>query len=578
MDFAVTEANAPVIAEICRRLDGLPLAIELAAARLSHVSPEAMLVRLERRLPMLRGGPRDQPTRLQSMRDAIAWSYDLLSQREQALFRRLAVFIGRFSLEAAEAVALAPEEECADILEDIASLVNKSLILRSDGAGSTAGFSMLETLREFGLERLAATGELDVMQRRQATYFHRMIEEAAPHLTGRGADVWLDRLTAELPNVRASLAWALKHDAAETALRLVRDLGRYWYSRGYPGEGERWLHAALAREGGGTERADALFHAATHAALRESTTAAALARESLAVARAHDYPFGCARALLALGVAAEWDGEFDRAIAFEEEALALLRTLDEPYWTGLILTNLADANLWRENLDEADTLAEEGLALARAAGDEFGIALALGPAAVLARTRGNFRLAARLYEERLSRWIALGDRPGIGGTLAGLAGVALATRQPARAARLLGAAHALRDWVGVARLHHHVDGERVLGDTRRAMDGTAFETAWAAGQGLTLDASIADAFALATYVQAQSAEDVSALDRRTANLSPRQLDVLRLIVEGQSDRAIAEALFIGTRTVETHVTHIFTKLGVNTRAEAAALAVRQDLL
>jgi len=242
-----------------------------------------------------------------------------------------------------------------------------------------------------------------------------------------------------------------------------------------------------------------------------------------------------------------------------------------------VLTNLADASLWRGELAQAHAFAEEGLALSRVAGNEFGIALALGPVAVLASARGDQALAARLYEERLSHWITLGDRPGIGGTLAGLAGVAMASGQPGRAARLLGATYALRDALGITHLHHHVHGERVLAAVRECLAEGTFVAAWAAGRAMPIEAAIADAVALAAEAQLSPPPGATPPVGHPFGLTPRERDVLRLLVEGRSDREIAAALFIGPRTVQTHVAHLFAKLGAKNRAEAAALAVRRGL-
>jgi len=264
-NFVLTETNAPAVAEICRRLDGLPLAIELAAARIRVLPPRALLSRLERRLPLLTGGGNDAPARLRTMRDAIAWSHDLLGEDEQKLFRRLSVFAGGFTLEAATAVVSAAGEAGIDVLEGVSSLVDSSLLQlagESDDDGGEPRYLLLETVREFGQEQLDASDEAEAVRRRHAAFVFGLVEELAPRLTGADEAVWLDRLAAELANVRAGLAWTLEHEAAETALRLTTDLGRFWYARGDPSEGERWLGAALARGGGGVARADALFHAA----------------------------------------------------------------------------------------------------------------------------------------------------------------------------------------------------------------------------------------------------------------------------------------------------------------------------
>ena len=576
-DFALTPDNAAAVAAICRRLDGLPLAIELAAAWVKVLPPAALLARLDRRLPLLTGGPREAPERLRTMRAAIAWSHDLLTPEDRALFRRLAVFVGGFTLEAAAAVAPARAEPGIDVLRGVATLVDQSLLTRGDDSDGEPRYFMLETVREFALEQLEASGEAEATRRRHAAFALRLVEDIAPRREGPDEAIRLDRLAAELPNARTALDWALAHEPPEVALRLAADLGWFWYSRGDPREGERWLAAALARGGGGAPRADALYAAAMLASFRDLAATAALAEESLALARASGYAYGSARALLALAVAAEWAGDFDRAAARYEESLALWRDVDRPFWAAVTLANAAGPHLWRGEPARARPLAEEGLALARAVANEFGLAVALGPVAVLAWDRGDLALAARLYAERLSLWMALGDRPGIGGTLAGLAGVALAHGQPERAARLLGAAYALRDAAGAAHLHHHVHGERVLAATRASLDEGAFAEAWAAGRALPVEAAIADAVALVAEVQPLPLSATAAAGQ-PPRLTPRERDVIRLLAEGRSDREIAAALFIGPRTVQTHVANLFAKLGAKNRAEAAVLAVRHGLV
>jgi predicted ATPase/DNA-binding CsgD family transcriptional regulator len=576
-NFELTGENGSAVAAICRCLDGLPLAIELAAACISVLTPEALLTRLECGLSLLTDGGRDQPARQQTMRNAIGWSYGLLDEQEQLLFRRLSVFVDGFTLEAASAVVPAPAEDGYDVLAGVASLVEKSLLIRDERFKNEPRFAMLETVREYGLEQLAAAGDANATRRRHATYLLELVKELGPRLTGANEAEWFSRLVTELGNIRAALAWTLEHDTAETSLQVATDLGRFWYSRGNPIEGERWLSAALARGSGGAARADALFHAATHAALRDSAEATALAEEGLAIARANGYVFGCARALLALGIAAEWEESFDQAVRLEAEALALLRDLGDTYWTALVLTNLADANLWRGDITQARACSEEALSLARTAGNEFGIALALGPAAVLASARGDWRLAARLYDERVTRWIGLGNRSGIGGTLAGLADVARASKQPERAARLLGSAYALRDALNVVRLHHHVHCERVLAAIRACLSEESFAAAWTEGREMPLEAAIADAVALAAEIQVQADPRTAAPGGHCDVLTRREAEVFCLLGERLSDREIADRLFISPRTASKHVQAILAKLDAPSRRHAAVLAKRQRL-
>ncbi|MGH2604646.1 MAG: ATP-binding protein, partial [Dehalococcoidia bacterium] len=246
-NFALTEANAVAVTSICHRLDGLPLGIELAAARVGHLPPPALLAQLEWRLPLLTGGPRDQPVRLQTMRNAIAWSYDLLDANEQQLFRRLSLFSGSFTLQAAEALGAAEHDLDLDVLEGVASLVKKSLLRPGEPSDGEALFTMLETIREFGLEQLAARGETAEFSRRHAAWYLALAERVEPDLYGgRRQRSGCELLESELDNLRAALSWLIDSGAAEDALRLATALLRFWYTRGYLSEGRDWLERVLA--------------------------------------------------------------------------------------------------------------------------------------------------------------------------------------------------------------------------------------------------------------------------------------------------------------------------------------------
>ena len=515
-DFALASANAAAVAAICHRLDGLPLAIELAAARVGLLSPPMLLPRLEQRLPLLTGGPSDAPARHQTMRDAIAWSYSLLTDQEQILFRRLAVFVGGFTLDAAEAVASRGVElvrrgdesataaplgfpvrahDAATTLNLAGSLVDNSLIEWDEQAADEARFIMLETIREYGLDQLAASGDVETVQRHHANYYQALGDALALELTGAGAVAALDRLEREVDNVRAALAWRFKQGEVESALRLIVATRPLWWVRLNPSEGRRWLEAGLARpEPIAMEvRVDALLLAAALASLQgDRDRATDLAEIGLTLARAHGHRFGIALALLRPGEFAAWRRDFAAATACYEEALPLMRALGERYWAALLLSNLGDVLLWHGDLARAAAFAAEGLAAWRALGNEWGIALGLGTAAAVALAEGDQARATRLYAETLAFWQALGDRRGVAGTLAGLAGVA-GRDDPERAARLLGAARALGDAAGITHLAHHVQYERILTATRERLVPAAFEAAWETGRGLPLAAALAEA-------------------------------------------------------------------------------------
>ena len=612
-DFTLSTANAAAVAAICRRLDGLPLAIELAAARTRHLPAPALLGHLETILPVLTGGPRDQPARLRTMRDAIVWSYDLLDPAEQAFFRRLAVFAGGFNLEAAEAIggrggeggeegrgearaaALAPSSLLSplsevslplspsppSVLDLVASLVEQSLLTQTEQPPGEPRYAMLETIREFGLERLAASGEEPATRAAHAAYFLTLAERAEPHLIVSGSAAWVERLALERANLQTAVAWALGTGDADAVLRLAGTILSFAYARGEPREGQRWLESALAMSERATpeRRVDALFTASALAQVRgDFARSTALSEEGLTIARAHGYAFGQARALLALGITAEWQGDLDLAAARYEESGALMRGLAGqerlPHWTLLPVANLADVALLRGDPALAATLAEEAVSGWREAGYLWGIAQALGTAAAAASALGDQTRAARLYDETLTLWLDSDDGRGIAGTLAGIAGVASSRGQAERAARLLGAAWGVADSLGVRFLAHHVHAERVLAATRAQLDDLSFEVTWQEGQTLSTAQAVSEARRL---LVTPSPPQTRVQGVPSHPLSPRELDVLRLLVAGHPDREIAAALRVSPRTVQTHVASLFAKFGVNSRVEVTAIAVRHGL-
>ncbi len=622
-EFAVTDENAWAVAAICRRLDGLPLAIELAAARSRLFPAAAMLPRLARRLPMLTGGPRDAPDRHRTMRDAIGWSHDLLAPTEQALFRRLSVFAGGFTIEAAEAVAgeegdtaiavsgtaLRAEGEggsegavfpspsppqsdsfvplsaaalSPSFIDSLAVLVDSSLVRRDPVARNEARLEMLETIREFGLERLEASADADAVRARHAAYYLDLAEQAEPRLIVEGSASWVDRLALELPNLRAAVDWALASGRADQVLRLSGTMLSMAYARGDPAEGRRWLDAALAHRGDAPVpvQVDALFTASALAQLQgEFARSIGYSEEGLAISRAAGYGFGEVRALIGLGVTAEWQGDLARAAGHYEAAHDRVQAIDIAelgrmvHWRALPLANLGDLAVLQGNPVQATRMAEEALALWREQGYLWGIAQALGTQAAAASIRGEQARAAGLFGDALAQWMACSDLRGIAGTLAGIAGVSAERGDLAGAARMLGAAWGLADAVGVQFLAHHLYAERVLTSVRTKLGEAAFLPQWEAGRKWSMDEAIAAARAIVA-AQEHGAVDVKA----EYGLTARELETLRLLAAGRTDREIAATLYVSPRTVQSHVASVFGKLGVGSRAEAAVIAVRLGLV
>ena len=585
-DFTLTVMNGQAVAAVCARLDGLPWRSSSPRREDPAAAPSALLGRLDRRLPVLTGGARDQPARLRTMRDAIGWSYDLLSEEEQSLFRRLAVFVGGFTLEAAQGVA---GDLRLEVFSGVESLAEQSLIRRFDTATEELRFGMLETVREYALEGLAASGEEDQVRSRHATWYLALAETAEPHLEGFGRDqaAWLSRLDADLGNLRAALGWFQQTGDARAVLRLTAVLDVFWFSRSYLSEARRWLETGLDLEADvpADVRGMALHVLANVACfLGDHETALARAEEELALARQLGESFPLGRAHYGLGIVWEHTGDAERAGAYYAEAVSLFREAEATSWVFMALAGFGSMRLACGDVVSALPLLDEAVVLVRktddsdpdALQDTLGLALVLGQRAHAARIQGNQVLAGRLFAESIAAAQELGAERILLGQVAGLAGVALAKEQPERAARLLGAVEAARETSGVARIAHALHADRIATAVRARLGETAFATAFAAGRVLPLAEAVADGLVLAASLQSKAATTPSPRD--AFSLTPRQRDVLRLLVAGKTDREIADALFIGRRTVTTHTSGLYAKLRVASRTEAAALAVREGLI
>jgi non-specific serine/threonine protein kinase len=645
--FAVTPETLRGIAELCARLDGLPLAIELAAARSRVLSPRALLARLDRRLYLLTGGPRDGPQRQQTMRDAIAWSYGLLTPDEQALFRRLSIFTGGFTLEAAEAVSrdvevvgsqkadkqnLSSPDTCHpspyastprlpdSVLPAVEALLDHSLLRVVDSADGEPRFAFLETIREFGAERLAECGEAAGARRRHAMCFQALAEHADARLAGPERERWLMRLDAEHPNLRAALNWAIEHGEVETAQHFVGTLDRFWEAQGYLHEGRAWIDLALAMGNPNPTgaRARALL-AGTALAYRQGDydAATAHAEEALPICRALDDTVNIALALNLLGGVAYDRGDYERAAALHSESLALRRELGNPGAISTSLNNIGVAARELGDYARAAACYQEALVLARATGDPAAIAFGLNGLGVVAHRQGDFARAIALHEEALElrrhgdarpatasmsnlgavlhdagdvaraaalyqeslalRW-ERGEKFGIAESIAGLMRIAATIGQPERAVRLFGVVEALREVIGASRVSpDHRWCERVVESVRAALDPQVFAGALAHGRQMPLGEAVTEAFAVAASVPRAAATPTADLSP-FARLTGRELDILRLLATGKSDRQIGDDLFISHRTVMRHVSNILAKLGLKSRSAAAAYAVRHRLV
>ena len=529
-EFALTGDNASVVVEICTRLDGLPLAIELAAAWIKLLTPEETLARLEHRLELLTGGGRDRPSRHQTLREAIDWSYELLDPDEQVLLARLAVFAGGCTLAAAEAIA-GDHGDPMQVIEGLSSLVDKSLLRRRDATEGRSRMTMLQTIQEYALYRLIERRELEDLRSRHAEYYLALAEEAEPELVGPDQDAWVRRLDEETANLRSALTWSLESDELELGLRIAGALPRLWSIRGHMTEGRRWLEQALERDGevAPSVRAKALF-AAGYAALGQGdyTSAATRFEESLALYRELGDSRGIAMSLAQLGWLSTTRGQLEPATARSEESLALAREIGDKRTASVALSNLAEAaasrdehglaaelfedalglrrdvgdrrnianallNLGRTELarreyDHATAVLEEGLQLARELEDTWSISVGVRALAQAALHQGDRERAAALLTEGLATARKRGDKRIAAECLHTAGGLAAADADPVRAARLWGAAEALRESTGAAQspAERAVEDEWLV-QVRNGLGDEQYEHERSAGRELDLD-------------------------------------------------------------------------------------------
>lgn len=499
--FALAESNAAAIAEICVRLDGLPLALELAAAQTKLFSPAAMLAQLAKQLDFLRLRARNLPERQQTLRATIDWSYNLLDENEKQLFYSLAVFTGVFTLEAAESV-IAGTNHSMNVLDGLLSLAEKSMIRQqADHEGvDTLRFRMLMTVREYAQERLEESGLAAELRERHARYYLSLAQEARPKLHGQEQLEWLDRLTAEEGNLRAALNWALDEAAPaelhELAALALLDLARFWLLRSHTSEARWWYTRALARAASlQPDTHVKMLNQAGWEAQSQGDYAAADAyhEQALALARQMNDPFSLAHTLHFLGASAGRQSDFERAAALLSESLTLHR--QDPTLTTRIpalLNNLAIVYKRLGDYEQARSLLENGLAEVRQSGDKVSTATALANLGNIYTLQGNLAQAAAVHRESLTLRHTVGDQRGLASSLTSLAELAVATGDYVRAARLHGVAERLRQELDLPLTAvAQEDMERDRAAIQAAIGETATAAAWAEGKAMPLDQAIA---------------------------------------------------------------------------------------
>jgi predicted ATPase/DNA-binding CsgD family transcriptional regulator len=634
--FSLSPQNTLAVAEICRKLGGIPLAIELAAATVGTLSLEHISERLEGSLDLPSGGARTAVSRQRTLRGTLDWSHELLSEPERKVFRRLSVFAGGWTLEASEAVASGEDIEETEVVALHSGLVEKSLVVAEPTERGGVRYRLLEPVRQYALEKLEQSGEAEDIKRSHVEYFLTLAEQAELWLSGpRGAE-WFERLEEELDNIRVALSWARARGEAELSLRLAGALGGFWFWGGHYGEARGWLEQALVQEGrtstlvrakalaaassvawaqsdlgrakgaaeeglrlskeagiegdrttffrGGTCRAVFLnLLAESFAEAGDPERTANLGDESLRLNRQAGDVQGIAWSLNLLAMASDDRGDYEQAEEFYAEGLSLARKSDSAHDRLHLLLSWGWSSLVQGDLQQATRLIEEVVELARERGRGFMGMLpraldTLGWATLLG---GEPQQAKAQFEENLALSKGLDDKATITTSLEGLACVAGANGEALRAARIFGAAEALMEATGFGFLpQENAMVEPYRAHARSRLGEAGWDEAFAEGRTMSMEAAIEYALSeegSSTATPSTTSEQLSSTPDHPVRLTPREIEVLGLVASGMTNARIAKELFVSPRTVETHLTSIYHKLGVSSRAAATRFALEHGL-
>ena len=617
--FTLTTANATTIAELCARLDGLPLAIELAAARLRHLSPQALLTRLTGNLALLAGGARDLPVRLQNMREAISWSYELLSGPEREIFRRLTVFSGGFNGNAAEAIGEGNDQARAEsdsVLELLTLLVDKNLVQVRRDRDDESRFAMLETIREFGLELLIGSEIENEVRDRHLDWCIAFAEEAAKAITAPGRLRIAQQLEQELPYMRQAMEWAIRDALADRPLRMVVALAPFWEMQGHLHEGEEWARRVLALPGAVTSDYRGAAHRGAAGlsfrlgnyddAVRESTAAIHVGEErsdrqlvaggliglgSVAYDRGdleaslsyfewalNSYRQigdvdGTADALSKVCLVLTGLGQLDSAAAALEESASLGRAMNRPVWVATSLGRHAFVDQLNGDFESAERRIVEAIPVQRDLNPISAVAM-LWMAATIARDRAEYSIAARRYRESLELRQQWGELRGIAESLAGIAELAELTGRFEISAELFGGVDALRKRIGVPGYRWEQSRrDQATARVRAELGLVPFNTSFGFGAAIPQADVIQDAIEFTYEIETHDQTRVAGREKTETpdvKLTARERDVLKALANGLTDREIADQLFISPRTVERHLHAIYQKLDVSSRSAATA--------
>jgi len=626
--FSLSPPNALAAAEICRMLEGIPLAIELAAARVGTLSVEQISQRLGGSLELLTRGGRTVLPRHRTLKAALGWSYNLLSESERKLFRKLSVFVGGWTLGASEAVGSGDGVEKREVLDLLSGLVEKSLVVTKRGHDGGMRYRLLEPVRQYALEKLEERGEVEDTKHAYAQYFLALAEEAEPELLGPRETQWYNRLEEEHDNIRAALSWSLEGANPELGLSLAGAIWWFWQRHGHLSEGLRWLDEGLARGGGASAvaRAKALggigwlaYGQADLARMKESATeglrlstearlgshhrahflevlgeaswlegdyerATKLAEQSVNLSREANDLGVLANSLIELGNASVWRvGGQEHARACYEEALTISRELGSASILRSCVNGLGLSYLLQKNLGRAAPLFEEVAALCREAGDRTLLPLPLNDLGWVALLSDDLKRAETLHKESLTLSKDLGGSHRAFVFLEGLACDAGAKGETERAAKLFGAAQALREATGFPlEPAMRALAEPYLVRARSQLEESAWTETWEEGRAMSMEKAIEYALSEEPSTITSSAAPTEQLStpvsEHPAGLTPREIEVLGLVAQGLTNPQVAQRLFLSSRTVQRHLNSVYRKLGVSSRTAATHLALEHDLL
>jgi predicted ATPase/DNA-binding SARP family transcriptional activator/DNA-binding CsgD family transcriptional regulator len=583
-DFDLTPNNTEAVAEICQRLEGMPLAIELATARVGTLSVGQISERLRDPLGLLSAGGRTAGSRQQTLRGTLDWSYELLSESERTLFARLSVFAGGWSLEAAEAVGVGDGVEKDDVLDLLSKLVDKSLVVTALGAEGTPRYRMLEPVRQYAIEKLEEGREAEANKRRHAAFFLALAERAYPELRGPGQVEWLHRLILENDNLRTAMAWLLSAGDGQSAARLGSALWPFWYFRGQHREGRAVLKAALESK------------STLPLTLRIRTTVAwgAMAYGQADLEAVEDYAekimelsrqagddaYAEGWGRTGLGLLAMNRQDYEGASAQLERAVTLLLESGEAHAAAQMRTVLGTVALLQGDFAQAESRFEDGLAMARRVGDRAGIYNALFSLSQLALIRGDYEEARSGFDEGMALSRQMEDRANVAYCLEGIAAVAGMQGQTERSVRLFGAAERLLESVGVPVWNYYMIDrslyEHTIAELRDLLGEADFGEAWADGRAMTLDDAIEYALAVRKRaVTATSEREQAQVGSKPIALTHREEEIANLVARGLTNRQIASELVISEHTAATHIRRILKKLGLQSRSQVGSWLAQQ---